>query len=82
MKERIDKQTSDPRVRPINVELVRANFDHLNCYDIFKTLHYEIDTYYGAKIRWHNKKMELLDIRNEVISLIKDRIMAFMKWFI
>jgi hypothetical protein len=61
---------------------VRTNFDQLNCFDIFKTLGYEIDTYYGAKIKWHNKKMELLDIRNEVISLIKDRLISFLKWFI
>jgi len=38
-------------MRRLNETLVRQNFEQMNFYDVFKTLRYEINTYYGTKLK-------------------------------
>ncbi len=48
---RLKDQKTNAYMRKLNETLVRQNFEQMNFYDVFKTLRFEVDTYYGTKLK-------------------------------
>ena len=59
VKNRLDEQKTNPRMRSLNETLVRQNFEQMNFYDVFKTLRFEVENYFGTKLKERNKKITL-----------------------
>lgn len=79
---RVDYQKANPKTRQIDPELVKQNFDQIDFYELFRTLSFEIENYFGNKLKFRNKRIILEKVRGEAVQLVHNRLDSFFKWFI